>query len=47
MTELKSNVIKLALKKGKKPEGKIPMKNNSNFPVIVDVDFLKTAEILK
>jgi len=42
-TAMKCNVIKLALlgKPGKKQENKIPIKNNSNIPVTLELDFFK------
>ena len=41
----KCNMIKLAIRNGKKQENKIPIKNHSAFPVTLDLDFFKSQPL--
>jgi hypothetical protein len=44
-TDMKCNIIKLAIKQGKKAESKFPLKNLSNVPVSLDLSFFTPKNV--
>jgi len=44
-TDIKCNMIKLAIKQGKKSESKFPLKNLSNVPVSLDLSFFTPKNV--
>ena len=44
-TDIKCNIIKLAIKQGKKAESKFPLKNLSNVPVSLDLSFFTPKNV--